>query len=309
MDATVQTKPRMRVRVPSSKQSKGQLRRKRMLEFGIFALPWMIGFLVFQLYPLLQSLEISMSNVQFSRAAGLQFSFVGVQNFRDAITVDAHFTSVLMQTVVLTLFQMPLIMAFSLTAAVLMKQGLWGTTFFRALFFLPVVIGSSSVMNQLTVHGGVPIVVMPRFMSAVYSSVGPTLAKYVSAIYQALALMLWRSGVQTLLFLAGLYGVSPTYYEVARIDGASAWQTFLKVTLPVLSPMILLVAIYTLVDSFTDPLLNPVLNYVLGIQTTGGALEYGKASAMEWIYFVVVFVILLLIFRYAREHVYYAGER
>jgi ABC-type sugar transport system permease subunit len=192
---------------------------------------------------------------------------------------------------------------------VLLNQRLWGTTFFRALFFLPVVIGSSSVMTQLDTHGGVPIIVMGRFLTGITTAVGPQLANFVIFIYQGLALMLWKSGVQVLLFLAGLFSVPSTYYEVARIDGASGWQTFLKVTLPSLSPMILLVTIYTLVDSFTNRQLNPLLGYIIGLQSKAGTAFYSEASAMGWIYFVVVFVILVLILGYARNHVYYAGER
>lgn len=270
---------------------------------------WIVGFIAFEGYPLLQSLEISMSKTTFTQKAGLQFTFVWLKNFRNALTVSASFNHLLVETVVTTLFEMPLIIAFALTAAVLLNQRLWGTTFFRALFFLPVVIGSSSVMTQLDTHGGVPIIVLGRFMTGITTAVGPHLANFVIFIYQGLALMLWKSGVQVLLFLAGLFSVPSTYYEVARIDGASGWQTFLKVTLPSLSPMILLVTIYTLVDSFTNRQLNPLLGYIIGLQSKAGTAFYSEASAMGWIYFIVVFVILVLILGYARNHVYYAGER
>jgi ABC-type sugar transport system permease subunit len=304
MRATLRATPGMRMR---RDHRRGTLHRRRVREFLLFAAPWIIGFALFEAYPLLQSLWISVATLSFSGKA-VQFLFVGLKNYHNALFVDTHFTGYLLQTVVVTVVQVPLIIAFSLTAAVLMKQGLVGTTFFRGLFFLPVVIGSSAVMSQLLGAGGVPNIIAGRFMGGIYRAVGPALAPYITLVYQGLSLMLWHSGVQVLLFLAGLYGVNPTYYEVARIDGASSWQTFLKVTLPVLSPTILLVAIYTLVDSFTDPLVNPVLPYIstVGLQ---GSLNLGLAGAMGWMYFIVIFLVLLVIFKYAQAHVYYAGER
>ena len=301
--------PRMQLRAPAAKARKGQLHRRRVMEFLMFTGLWIIGFLAFEAYPLLQSLEISMSKANLGSHGKLSFTFVWLKNFRNALTVNATFNHLLIQTIVTTVFEMPLIIAFAITAAVLLNQRLWGTTFFRGLFFLPVVIGSSSVMSQLNSHHGVPVIVMGRFMNGIYTTVGPSLAQFVQAVYQGLALMLWKSGVQVLLFLAGLYSVPTMYYEVARIDGASGWQTFLRVTLPSLSPMILLVTIYTLVDSFTNRQLNPLLGYLMGLQSSAGASFYTEASAMGWLYFVVIFIILLLVFGYARNHVYYAGER
>jgi oligogalacturonide transport system permease protein len=306
MAATVRasTPGAMRIR---RTERKGALYRRRVYEFLMFAGLWIVGFIAFQAYPLLQSLWISVAKLSFSGKV-VKFVWVGLQNYHNALFVDAHFTGYLLQSVVVTVIQVPIIIAFALVAAVLMKQGLFGTTFFRGLFFLPVVIGSSAVMAQLLGAGGVPDIVAGRFMSGIYGAVGPQIAPYVTLVYQGLSLTLWSSGVQVLLILSGLYGVSPTYYEVARIDGASAWQTFLKVTLPVISPVLLLVTIYSLVAQFTNTVTNPVLNY---ISTTGlgGNLNLGLAGAMGWIYFIVIFIILLLIFRYSQNHVYYAGER
>jgi len=304
MRATLRATPGMRVR---RMQPKGALHRKRVIEFALFILPWIIGFIAFEAYPLLQSLQISVSTLHFA-GQGVSWQWVAFKNYQNALTVDTNFVPYLVQALVATFIELPLILVFSLTAAVLMKQGLWGTTIFRGLFFLPVVIGSSAVMSRLLGAGGVPVIFAGRFLEPIFHVVGPVIGNDIFTVFQDMSLVLWRSGVQVLLFLAGLFAISPTYYEVARIDGASAWQTFLKVTLPCLSPMVLLITVYTLVDSFTDPLLNPVLGY---IQTKGlgGDLNLGLAGAMGWMYFVVVFVILAIIFKYAQSHVYYAGER
>jgi len=304
MRATLRATPGMQVR---RTRSHGTIHRKRVLELILFIAPWVVGFIAFQAYPLIQSLQISVSALKFS-SHGVSWLWVGLTNYHNALTVDANFVPYLVQAVIATFIEMPLILVFALTAAMMMKQGLWGTTFFRGLFFLPVVIGSSAVMSQLLGAGGVPVIVQGRFLGPIFHVVGPTVGNDILGVFQDMSLVLWRSGVQVLLFLAGLFGISPTYYEVARIDGASAWQTFLKVTLPCLSPMVLLVTIYTLVDSFTNPLMNPVLNYIQA-QGLQGNLNLGLAGAMGWMYFLVVFVILAAIFKYAQKHVYYAGER
>jgi ABC-type sugar transport system permease subunit len=298
--------PRAAVRVQRA-APRGRLHRRRLLEFIGFIALWIIGFIAFQAYPLLQSLYISFATLSF-QASGVQWLWVGILNYQNALTVDVNFVPYLVQAVIGVIIEMPLIICFSLAAATMLKQGLFGTMFFRGLFFLPVVVGSSAVMSQLLGTGGVPIIVAGGFASEIYRAVGATIGHDLFQIFQDIALVLWRSGVQVLLFLAGLYGVNPTYYEVARIDGANAWQTFLKVTLPAISPMLVLITIYTLVDLFSDPILDPVLNYITTVGL-GGDLQLGLAGAMGWMSFVIVFIMLIIIFRYASRHTYYAGER
>jgi oligogalacturonide transport system permease protein len=295
------------VRIQQRQPRRGRLHRRRLVEFLGFISLWIVGFVAFQLYPLLQSLYISFSTLNF-QASGVQWIWVGLLNYQNALTVDVNFVPYLVQAIISTVVEMPLIIFFSLAAATLLKQGLFGTTFFRGLFFLPVVIGSSAVMSNLLGGGGVPIIVHGQFLGVILRVVGPRIGQDLLQVFSQMALVLWRSGVQVLLFLAALYGVNPTYYEVARIDGANAWQTFLKVTLPSISPMMVLIWIYTLVDTFTDPVLDPVLRYIetVGLQ---GDLQLGLAGAMGWMSLVVVFIMLLIIFRYASQHTYYAGER
>lgn len=296
------------------KQAGGSIHRRRLIEFSLFALPWIIGFLAFQLYPLAQSFQISVSLLHVTRA-GVQWIPDGFRNYRQVFTGPTKFLPELLQAIILTLTQIPLVLCFALAAAALMKQPLIGNTLFRGLFFLPVVVGSSAVINQLFAGGSsysagsIPLVVVGPFLADIVKVLGPTLGNDIVEIFQHLSLVMWQSGVQTLLFLAGLYSVSQTYYEVARIDGANAWQTFLKVTLPSISPVILLAMVYSMVSFFTEPILNPLVNTITNEMFGQSSNGIGIAGAMGWVYFVAMFVVVAIVFRIAQRHVFYAGER
>jgi ABC-type sugar transport system permease subunit len=119
--------------------------------------------------------------------------------------------------------------------------------------------------------------------------------------------VLWRSGVQILIFIAGLKGIDPALYEAAKVDGASAWGQFWKVTLPMLSPVILVNIIYTIIDSFTD-YFNLVLRYIRMV-TFVTDLRIGYPSALGVIYFVLIFVLVILVFGFIGRFTFYRGER
>jgi ABC-type sugar transport system permease subunit len=119
--------------------------------------------------------------------------------------------------------------------------------------------------------------------------------------------VLWRSGVQILIFIAGLKGIDPALYEAAEVDGASAWGRFWKVTLPMLSPVILVNIIYTIIDSFTD-YFNRVLWYIR-LVTFVTDLRIGYPSALGFIYFILIFVLVILVFIFVSRFTFYRGER
>ena len=129
----------------------------------------------------------------------------------------------------------------------------------------------------------------------------------IKLVVNRLTVIIWHTGVEILLFIAGLKSIPPSLYEAAQVDGATAWESFWKISLPLLSPVILVAAIFALVDLFTDPLNNVVL-YIMdvGIRRQG-RLE--SAAALGVLYFAVVFVVLLLVTRIASKLVFYAGER
>ena len=201
-------------------------------------------------------------------------------------------------------------MVFSLGMALLVSQPLFGRTFFRAVLFMPVVIGSAFVITQLAGQGvGAQTIVRDSsdLENALAVYVGEGGLEPLSILVNRIVFVLWRSGVQILIFVAGLHSIPQHFYEAARVDGASNWGIFWKITLPLLSPFILVNIIYTIVDSFTEPF-NTTLDYIQEKALTGEfELHYGAALGM--IYFLIIFAILGIVLLWSRRLVHYIGER
>lgn len=180
---------------------------------------------------------------------------------------------------------------------------------FRTIFFLPVVLGMGFAMNQLMEQD-----IQQRAMNEAVSfllpdeiskALGEKLSGMVFNYFGRIVSVLWRSGVQILLFLAGLQGISPTIYEAAKVDAADAWETFWLITIPMMVPTIMLNLIYTIIDSFTDST-NSLINYIISTGFNDNHFEY--ASAFGWLYFLIIFVIILIVIRLFRTSMENARE-
>jgi ABC-type sugar transport system permease subunit len=283
------------------------LTMQRTLEGYFFVSPWVLGFIVFLAWPLFQSFFLSFHELQATSLTDLKFR--GIDNYKEAFFIDARFLPRLSQTLQQNLLDVPVIMVFSLFSAILANQKIRGVIGFRAVFFLPLVIGSAQVIQQLFDQGvgGATLQQGINIQELVFQYIGPDAAQSVEQLLSRLVFVLWRSSVQMLIFLAGLNSVSPVLYEAAKVDGATDWDRFWKVTLPLLSPVILVNLVYTLVDSFTDPF-NQVLDYIRQTAFAGG-FRLGYAAALGWIYFFIVFLILAIVVRITNRYVFYAGER
>ncbi len=291
--------------VPSRKRM--SLTMQRTLEGYFFVAPWVLGFLVFMAWPLFQSFYLSFHELQATSLSDLKFR--GIDNYKEAFFIDARFLPRLRDTLQANLLDVPVIMVFSLFSAILANQKIKGAMAFRAVFFLPLVIGSALVIKQLFAQGvgGMVLNQGVNVQELAFQYLGPDAAAGVEGLLNRLLFVLWRTGVQMLIFLAGLNAISPVLYEAARVDGATDWDRFWKVTLPLLSPVILVNLVYTLVDSFTDAF-NVVLEYIQSTAFAGG-FRLGYAAALGWIYFAIIFVILILVVKITNRYVFYAGER
>src|SRR5689334_19092310 len=283
------------------------LQTQRTLEGYFFVAPWVLGFLVFLAWPLFQSFYLSFHELQATSLSDLKFR--GIDNYKEAFFIDARFLPRLLGTLKQNLLDVPVIMIFSLFSAILANQKIKGAMAFRAVFFLPLVIGSALVIRQLFAQGvgGLVLSQGVNIEDLAFQYIGPDAAAGITDLLNRLLFVLWRTGVQMLIFLAGLNAISPVLYEAARVDGATDWDRFWKVTLPLLSPVILVNLVYTLVDSFTDAF-NDVLAYIQSTAFAGG-FRLGYAAALGWIYFLIIFVILVVVVKVTNRYVFYAGER
>ncbi len=288
------------------------LRTRQAVHGYFFILPWLIGFLMFVAGPFLQSLQISFTTVDMM--AGFKLKPVGFANYIEAFTIDERFVPTLLRTFQNTLIDTPLILVFSLFVAFLVNQKLRFTLVYKAVFFLPVVIASGLVVQQLFNQGATSMtnsenvirtLDIPNLVATMIPN--PKVAQILLDVLNRLTILLWRSGIQILLFLAGLQGIAPTYYEASRVDGATDWEVFWKITLPMLSPIILVNLIYTIVDSFTD-VFNPMLDLIKNAAFTG-QFRLGYAAALGWVYFLLIFVLIALIVATSKKWVFYSGER
>ena len=273
----------------------------------LFMLPWIIGAITFFIIPFIKSAVYAFSNVSLGET-GLQLDFVGWDNFVYMLTVDADFTQLIVSSLGELLSNVPLIWFFSLFIAILINQKFVGRTFMRAVFFLPVIIGTGMVLRVINsdvfVTAGIEensqifqANVLENILSQL--NVGSGITEFlINATSQVFDLS-WKSGLQILLYLSSLQTIPQTYYEVAAVEGANKWDTFWKITFPVLAPTSLLVIIYTIIDTFTDSS-NSVMRAIL--DRIDGFL-YGYASAAAIIFFVVIGIVLLLVFFIARKAV------
>lgn len=300
------------------------LKAQRALQGYMFILPWLFGFCLFLLWPLVKSFTLSFHELEAVNINDVKW--VGLDNYRQAFFVDAQFVPILTEQIKQTFVNTPAILIFSLFVAMLANQRLRGITLFRGVFFLPVVIGSAEVIQQLFGQGvGANTFAGNQDVSSfLLNFLGPTWAANVIAVLGRMSLVLWASGVQILIFMAGLKSIGTTYYEAGRIDGATDWELFWKITVPLISPFVLLNIIYTVVDTFTNSFSVQGVVSTTGTVTekTGetvlqfirdtafaGEFRLGYAAALGWIYFIIMFVVLMVVIWFMRDKVYYAGER
>lgn len=268
------------------------MEKKRVLEAYFFIFPWLIGTLVFFLNPLISSIRLSFSEIV--QLKGFVMEWVGLDNYEQIMMYDINFMPTFLEVVRDTLINTPLTLVFSLIIAMLINRPMVGRGFFRTAFFLPVLLGSGYVMDQLLQIGatgevGVGIA-LPTMLEGV---LGATLSGVIQAFLDRITLILWKSGVQILLFLAGLQGISSSLYEAARCDGATQWEMFWKVTLPMISPIILLNFVYSMVSYFASSD-NALIEYALKQVFTNKQFE--KGAAMGWMYLAFVFVLCGVVF-------------
>ena len=291
---TVMSKEK-KVRKPKQKLGKLEKREARM--GYLFVAPWLIGVFAFLLYPLGQSFRYMWYNIRITPVE-TKFIWYGTQNFSQIWLESAEFPQGLVTYVWKTIVEVPIIVVFALIIAMMLNGKIKMRGFFRLLFFLPVIIVSGPVMNMLVSEGAatIPAMNVQAIVSAFARFLPATVATSVGEIFSNMIMTLWYSGVQILIFLSALQKVDPALYDATKIDGGSGWECFWKITLPTIKPMVLLNAIYMIIfmsGNEQNELINMIKNAMFSGTKEKG---YGYASAMAWMYSIVVTLVVLLFF-------------
>jgi|HigsolmetaAR203D_1030402.scaffolds.fasta_scaffold05262_4 ABC-type sugar transport system permease subunit len=270
-------------------------KRREMWTGYMFVLPWIIGFVLFMAYPIYFSLDLSFHKVNIT-SEGIRKIPLRLDNYKYAFLSDPKFAEELVMFVKSVVIMIPIVVVFAMMVALLINQPIRGKGLFRALFFLPVVITSGQVVNELFAQGAASVPIVERYGIIAYieNNFSRAWSEPIIGIIEQLIVILWYSGVQILIFLAGLQKVNSQIYEAAAIDGASPWEIFWKITLPGIKPFIMVNLIYTTVDLFTNSL-NDVIalikEHMFKLDT-----GFGYATALSWIYFSMILAILLVLF-------------
>ena len=316
-------KPKAIDAAPKKRRRAASLDKKKARAGWIFVLPFILGFVLIYLPIIYDSIKYSFHQIEIQQGGGYRLLFVGWENYQEALFVDPTFVQTLTSGIQQLIFDIPAIVIFSLFMAVLLNQKMIGCGAFSAIFLIPVILTTGLIAqidqgNQLIEYMGsetasiddgsgqnqVTEIISVMDIEMLFSTmqVGGELLTYVVNMVNNIFNIVNRSGVQMLIFLAGLQSISPAIYESCQIDGATAWETFWKITFPMISPMILVNAIYTVIDSFTAAS-NNVMSYISGVyqQANGNVIS----SAMSWMYFLIVILIIAIVAAVMSAYVFY----
>ncbi len=273
--------------------------RSRNARHGVlFILPFIIGFLVFMAKPLVESFFMSFNDVRLVAGGGYSSRFIGFENYKYAFSVDPYFNQRLVEEIPRMVINSLATLVLSFVIAVILNQDFKGRTLARAIFFLPVILSSgvlpgiesqnefynmmAGISEEVANASGVNLSAALEDLlsvSGVGGGVFDILFQMIDAIYD----IVMASGIQIIVFLSGLQAISPSLYEAADVEGCTAWEAFWKITFPMVSPLLLVNAIYTIIDFFmkNDNRVMERINELFQ------RLEFGHVSAMYWIYFAV----------------------
>lgn len=285
--------------------SKLNMKQKQSLAGWAFVTPWVIGLIFFFIQPVTNFLIYSFYTFKMGQGGyTLEPLDNPFKHYIDAWTSDVNYAPSFVGAFKHFLYAVPIIVVFSLFCAILLNQDFKGRGFMRAVFFLPV-ITTSGVFGLITTRGmsmaGVEsantteaatfdVTLLTDFL--IESGIPASIVEALSGAVSNVAGLIWNSGVQILIFLIGLLSIPESYYEAAKVEGATGWETFWKITFPVVSPFILANFVYT----FITECMSTSNGVILYVSQLSGSFRYSEASAMMWMYFLTMVVIVAMIF-------------
>ena len=325
LDAKAPKKQKIQIdNAPGKKRKRGASLDVRKARAGwLFILPFLIGFVLIYLPVVFDSIKYSFHEIKILVGGGYELKWVGWKNYSDAILVDTSFVTTLVAGLKQLVLDIPSIVLFSLFVAIILNQKIAGRAAFRAIFFIPVILttgliadidagnsmndymsnaqgiddGSGDESQATEIVSVLDVEYLFRGMM-----IGAEIVEYVVQMVNNIFNIVNRCGVQMLIFLSALQSISPAIYESCSIDGASGWETFWKITLPMVSPQILVNTIYTIIDAFTSSD-NQVMTYISQVyeQADGNVLS----SAMSWMYFLIVILFIAAVSGILSAFVFY----
>lgn len=295
------------------KKNRVSYEAKRARSGYIFISLWLVGFVLLFLLPFVSSIIYSFNDIEID-VGRLIYNPVGFDNYRNLFRGDTAFLPTFWSTIT-SMIKVPFIIMLSLFIAILLNQDFRGKTAARAIFFLPVIIMSGPVMTILNtdtffaaVLGSDKASSLVEFASAqdLLKTLGldNIVSSYIVDITSQLFSLVWSSGIQILIFISGLQAIPRSHYEVADVEGATAWEKFWKITFPSVAPMMLVNVIYTMIDILFG---DRSAMYSL-IQTHISSVEYSYAAAMSMVCFIAWALMIFVVYKIINHHVHYTFE-
>ena len=296
---------------PLQRRKMSYEKKKGLVGYGFIGV-WLIGFFVLYAYPLVMSFIYGFNELTIT-TSGFDMEWKGLENFIYIFQTDPDYMPALAAALKDLLYQVPLVMVFSLILALLINQEFHGRTAVRAIFFLPVIIASGVVIEIINgdmasqmMQSGEKTSQMFQVTSLATMLQGMNLpdelTSFVVTAANNIFELVWKSGIQIVLFLSALQSIPPTLYEAASIDGGTKWEIFWKVTFPMITPMLLVNMVYTITDTFTA-YGNGVMNQILNAVRT--KIDFDYSAALAWVYFVIIIAILGLVIGIVNRKVTY----
>lgn len=295
------------------------LSQKQTFNGYMFILPWLVGFLAFYVRSLFMTVQFSLSELTMNvNEGGYQLEWVGLDNYIYAFSVHGSFKQILTTSVMDMVVDVPLIIFFSLFMALLLNRKFKGRAVVRAIFFLPVILNAEAIVEAIEAAAAVVATGVSSSSAEMSSSASsgmgmsyyidlfgdlmiPTqLLEYIVGAVDRISSIISASGVQIVIFIAALQSIPGNLYEVSKIEGATAYETFWKVTFPMVMPHIITNIVYTVVDSFVN---SEVVE--LAYTTCFTNFEYGLSSAFSVISTVITCLILVLVCGFIQKRTFY----
>lgn len=303
------------------KKNKLTLLQKRSMTGYLFILPWFVGFLIFYVRSLVMTGQFAFSELTMDTVnGGYSLASVGWENFRYAFQVHGTFKQVLTTSVMDMLIDVPLITFFSLFMAMILNKKFPGRAVVRAIFFLPVILGSGAItdameLSSMMMEGGIASQAAEvtatvgntmafdiDYLISMFMNLGlpATILDYIVAAVDRINDIISASGIQIIIFIAALQSIPGSMYEVAKIEGATGYETFWKVTFPMVMPHIITNVVYTIVDSFTE---SEVVD--LAYEVAFSQFNYGLSSVFSLVSTIITCIILIVVCGFIQKRTFY----